>query len=185
MQLTAAVVGPAHGLRGEVYLDIRTDDPGRLDPGSVLDTDSPEVPQLTVEALRTHKGRVMATFAELVDRSGAEALRGTHLLVEAEPEEDAWYPHELVGLEARTPTGELLGAVVGLQPAPAQDLLLVEHAGRRVMVPFVVQIVPEVDVAAGTVTVDAPPGLFDEEEAVDAGDRDGQPAPRRDGGTGR
>lgn len=177
MQLTAAVVGAPHGLRGEVYLDIRTDDPDRLAPGCVLDTDSRDVPHLTVESLRAHRGRVMATFAEVTDRSAAEAVRGTLLLVEEEPEEDAWYPHELVGLEARTPGGDVLGEVVALQAGVAQDLLVVRHAGRRVMVPFVHAIVPVVDVGGGTVTIDAPRGLFDEEEAIDAGDRGGVTRP--------
>ncbi|MGO3796977.1 MAG: ribosome maturation factor RimM [Pauljensenia sp.] len=173
MQLTAAVVGAPHGLRGEVYLDVRTDDPERLASGRVLDTDSHDVPHLTVESLRAHRGRVMATFAEVTDRSGAEALRGTVLLVEEEAEEDAWYPHELVGLEARTPAGDILGEVVALQAGVAQDLLVVRHADRRVMVPFVHAIVPVVDVEGGSVTIDAPRGLFDETEAVDAGDRRG------------
>lgn len=177
MQLTAAVVGAPHGLRGEVYLDVRTDDPERLAPGCVLDTDSRDFPHLTVESLRGHRGRVMATFAEVGDRSGAEALRGTVLLVEEEPEEDAWYPHELVGLEARTPTGDVLGEVVALRSGTAQDLLVVRHEGRHVMVPFVHEIVPVVDVEDGSVTIDAPPGLFDEAEAIDAGDRAGAPRP--------
>lgn len=172
MQLTAAVVGPPHGLRGEVYLDIRTDDPDRIAPGSVLDTDSREFPHLTVESLRGHRGRTMVAFVEVLDRSQAESLRGTRLLVEEEPEEDAWYPHELVGLRASTPQGEPLGEVVELRAGAAQDLLVVRHQGRRVLVPFVRALVPVVDVEGGTVTIDAPPGLFDESEAVDAGDRD-------------
>ncbi|MDN5964007.1 MAG: ribosome maturation factor RimM [Actinomyces sp.] len=173
MRMTAAVVGAPHGLKGEVYVDIRTDDPERLSPGSVLDTDSPDTPHLTVEALRSHKGRVMATFAEVPDRSAAESLRGCRIVVEEEPEEDAWYAHELVGLQVLTPGGEILGEVVGLRPGAAQDLLLVRHTDRTVMVPFVTALVPTVDLEEGTVTVDAPPGLFDEADAVDAGDRGG------------
>lgn len=170
MRLTAAVVGHAHGLRGEVTLDVRTDDPGRLRPASVLDTDSAQFPRLTVAGVRRHQGHLLASFDEVASREDAESLRGARLLVEESAEEDAWYPHELEGLRALTPTGRDLGVVVGLQPGPAQDLLLVRHGGRTVMVPFVRELVPEVDTRSGTVTIDAPPGLFDPGEAVDAGD---------------
>lgn len=171
MEMTAAVVGPAHGLHGEVTLDVRTDDPARLAPGEVLTTDSTRFPSLTVEGVRPHKGRVLATFAEVLTREDAEALRGAALLVEERVEEDAWYPHELEGLRALTPGGEVLGTVTGLQPGAAQDLLLVDTGRRRVMVPFVEALVPDVDIEAGTVTIDAPPGLFDD-DTVDAGDRE-------------
>lgn len=170
MEMTAAVVGPAHGLHGEVTLDVRTDDPDRLAPGEVLTTDSRRFPTLTVLGLRPHKGRTLATFEEVATREDAEELRGAALLVEERAEDDAWYPHELRGLRALTPAGEVLGTVTGLQPGAAQDLLLVDTGGRTVMVPFVRALVPSVDVAAGSVTVDAPPGLFDD-DAVEAGDR--------------
>lgn len=170
MEMTAAVVGPAHGLRGEVTLDVRTDDPTRLTPGQVLSTDSQRFPTLTVETVRPHKGRTLATFEEVLTREDAEALRGATLLVEARDEDDAWYPHQLEGLLALSPTGERLGTVTGLQPGAAQDLLLVDTDRGTVMVPFVHALVPEVDVEGGTITVDAPPGLFDD-DSVDAGDR--------------
>lgn len=94
MQLTAAIVGPAHGLRGEVIVDVRSDDPEVLAPGSRLDV-AGERRYLTVRSVRTHKDRVLVSFEECVTREEAEALRGARLLVEAHPEEDAWYPHEI------------------------------------------------------------------------------------------
>lgn len=171
MELTAAIVGPAHGLRGEVYLDIRTDDPaGRFTSGATFPTDSKEFPKLTLETARTHKNRVLARFAEAPGRDEAERLRGTRLMVEAAPEDDAWYPHELEGLRAVTPTGTELGTVEGLQAGAAQDLLLVKSAadGRTVMVPFVEDLVPEVSPDRGEVVIDAPAGLFDDESAEEA-----------------
>ena len=96
-------------------------------------------------------------------REEAEALRGARLLVDAHPEEDAWYPHELKGLEARTPSDDVLGTVSGLTPGAAQDLLLVATDRGTVMVPFVTALVPTVDVEGGVVIIDAPPGLFDDE----------------------
>ena len=91
------------------------------------------------------------------------------LLVEEHEEEDAWYPHQLKGLKALTPKGEELGTVSGVRFGSAQDLLLVRTPEGTVMVPFVAQIVPEVDLESGVVTIDAPPGLFDD-DVVDTGE---------------
>ena len=170
MQLTAAIVGPAHGLRGEVTLDVRSDDPEVLAPGASLEI-AGRGAALTVRSVRVHKDRVLASFEECASREDAEALRGARLLVEEHEEEDAWYPHQLKGLAARTPGGEDLGTVTGLTPGAAQDLLLVKTPAGTVMVPFVTQLVPTVDVEGGVVIIDAPPGLFDDQAVSE---RDGK-----------
>ena len=170
MQLTAAIVGPAHGLRGEVILDVRSDDPEVLAPGVSLEI-AGRGAALTVRSVRVHKDRVLASFEECASREDAEALRGARLLVEEHEEEDAWYPHQLKGLAARTPGGEDLGTVTGLTPGAAQDLLLVKTPAGTVMVPFVTQLVPTVDVEGGVVIIDAPPGLFDDQAVSE---RDGK-----------
>ena len=169
MLLTVAVIGPARALKGEVRLDIRTDDPeGRLAPGAVLPTAPADAGPLTVTRLRFDGSRWFAVFAEAGDRTAAEALRGVRLLVETDDEDaedGAWYAHELIGLRAvrRLPDGsvETLGEVVDLERGVAQDRIVVRTgAGRNVAVPFVAALVPEVDVKAGTVTLDPPGGLF-------------------------
>ena len=170
MQLTAAIVGPAHGLRGEVILDVRSDDPEVLAPGASLEI-AGRGAALTVRSVRVHKDRVLASFEECASREDAEVLRGARLLVEEHEEEDAWYPHQLKGLAARTPGGEDLGTVTGLTPGAAQDLLLVKTPAGTVMVPFVTQLVPTVDVEGGVVIIDAPPGLFDDQAVSE---RDGE-----------
>ena len=170
MQLTAAIVGPAHGLRGEVILDVRSDDPEVLAPGASLEI-AGRGAALTVRSVRVHKDRVLASFEECASREDAEALRGARLLVEEHEEEDAWYPHQLKGLAARTPGGEDLGTITGLTPGAAQDLLLVKTPAGTVMVPFVTQLVPTVDVEGGVVIIDAPPGLFDDQAVSE---RDGK-----------
>ena len=113
MELLVAVVGPAHALRGEVALDLRTDSPQeRFFEGAQFDTASHGV--LTVESIRVHKGRMLVKFEEVQDRTGAEALRGVRLLIDADDvldEDDAWYPHELTGLKVRTVEGEPRGVV--------------------------------------------------------------------------
>mgnify|MGYP000211120227 FL=1 len=170
MQLTAAIVGPAHGLRGEVILDVRSDDPEVLAPGASLEI-AGRGAALTVRSVRVHKDRVLASFEECASREDAEVLRGARLLVEEHEEEDAWYPHQLKGLAARTPGGEDLGTVTGLTPGAAQDLLLVKTPAGTVMVPFVTQLMPTVDVEGGVVIIDAPPGLFDDQAVSE---RDGK-----------
>lgn len=167
MQLTVARVGRAHGLRGEVALDLRTDVPEeRLAVGSVLATEPADAGPLTVTAVRVHQERWLVSFAEVTDRTAAEALRGTELVVEvdASDEEDAWYPHELRGLRAELADGTVVGEVVALEHLPAHDALVVREdvAGERVrtLVPFVRAIVPTVDVAGGRVVLTPPGGLL-------------------------
>ncbi len=161
--LRVATIGPAHALRGEVRLTVHTDDvAGRLHPGATLETEPAAVGPLEVAAIRAHKGQYLASFAGHADRNAAEALRGVVLLAPPAEEEDAWYPAQLQGLTARSPQGESLGTVAGVQHAPAHDLLRVDVGGRQVLVPFVEQIVTDIDTDAGTVTIDAPGGLWDE-----------------------
>jgi len=169
MQLVVARIGRAHGLRGEVGLDLRTDNPEeRLAVGLTLATEPADVGPLTVTAARVHQGRWLVSFAEVTDRTAAEALRGVELVVEADAsdEEDAWYPHELAGLRAELEDGTVVGEVTGLEHLPAHDALVVrETGGERTLVPFVRAIVPEVDVDGGRVVLTPPGGLL----ARDAG----------------
>jgi len=171
--LTVAVIGPAHALKGEVRLEVRTDDPeGRLAPGSVLPAEPATGPaasgHLTVSRLRFDGSRWFAAFAEAPDRTAAEALRGVKLLVETdaeEPEDDAWYTHELVGMTAvrvlDDGSEQVLGEVTGMEPGVAQDRLVVRTPdGQEVAVPFVEELVPEVEPESGTVVIDPPGGLF-------------------------
>ncbi|RTE49487.1 ribosome maturation factor RimM [Actinobaculum sp. 352] len=178
MQLTVAVIGAAHGLKGEVRLDVRTDIPERrLAPGTMLETDPAEVGPLTVERTRQYKGATYATFVECHNRTAAEQIRGVKLTVETDEDEieedDAWYAHELVGLEVLDPEGYTLGEVIGLEPMPAQDLLVVrEPDGLIARVPMAREIVTEVDLDDGCVVVDAPPGLFSDDELIIVGAAD-------------
>lgn len=164
MQLTVATIGRAHGLKGEVALDLRTEAPEeRLAVGTVLATDPAAAGPLTVVRTRIQAGRWVVTFREVTDRTAAEGLRGVQLVVEApaSEEDDAWYPHELVGLRAELADGTVVGEVVGLEHLPAQDALLVhEPDGSRTLVPFVRAIVPVVDVAGGRVVLDPPAGML-------------------------
>ncbi len=169
MQVLAARIGKPHGLRGEVTVQTHTDDPeGRFVVGTRFATEAEPgsgVPRsLTLRSARLHRDIWLLGFEEVPDRTGAESLRGTRLLVEAsaDADDDGWYEDELTGLEAVDPAGTPLGTVAGLETGPAQDLLVLRLPdGRTALVPFVEAIVTHVDAAAGRVVVDAPPGLLD------------------------
>lgn len=167
-----ARIGKPHALRGEVTVQLHTDDPeSRLVPGVVLDTRAEPgsgVPrQLTLATTRVHRGIWLLGFEEIPDRTGAESLRGTRLVLagdQPDPAEDdeGWYEEDLVGLTAVDPTGAVLGEVVALELGAVQDRLRLRRPdGQEALVPFVEAIVPEVDPEAGRVVVDAPPGLLD------------------------
>ncbi|GAB3172574.1 16S rRNA processing protein RimM [Micromonospora palomenae] len=184
MLLIVGRIGKPHGIRGEVTVEVRTDEPeARFAPGSVLRTEpgatapanpapGPGVPfrvpaELTIEAARWHQGRMLVAFEGILDREVAEALRGTLLGVDsadvAPPEDpEEFHDHQLVGLAAVTPAGEHLGEVARIDHAPASDLLVLRRPeGRTALIPFVKAIVPEVDLAGGRVVVDPPAGLLD------------------------
>ncbi|HEX9032022.1 MAG TPA: ribosome maturation factor RimM [Streptosporangiaceae bacterium] len=174
MQLVVGRVGRPHGLRGEVTVEVRTDDPDqRFAAGSTLATDPAGRGPLTVAGSHWHSGRLLVRFAGCEDREAAEALRGTVLVIDADdlaplsdPEE--FYDHDLIGLRVRTVAGEQVGSVTDVLHH-GQDLLVIAgagpHSGAEILVPFVAAIVPEVDVAAGMVVIDPPPGLLDPEAA--------------------
>lgn len=156
-------VGKPHGVRGEVTVDVRTDEPElRFAPGAVLRTPSGT---LTVDSTRWHQGTLLVRFAELDDRTAAEAARNTLLHVDlpadATPDDpEEFYDHQLVGLRVEDLDGRGIGEVRDVQHGAAQDLLVVRTPdGRDALVPFVSALVPEVDLAAGRVVVADRPGL--------------------------
>jgi 16S rRNA processing protein RimM len=172
--LLLARIGKPHGIRGEVTVQVHTDDPqARFAPGLVYATqaaaDSGVPRELTIAASRLHRDVWLLRFEEIPDRTGAESLRDTRLMLDAEAaatededDQNAWYERDLVGLAAHDPAGRRLGEVTGLVLGSAQDLLRVRlEDGREGLVPFVERLVPVVDVAGGRVVIDAPPGLFD------------------------
>ncbi len=175
MQLVVGRVGRPHGLRGEVTVEVRTDDPDqRFMAGSSLATVPAARGPLTVAGSRWHSGRLLVRFAGYEDRDAAEELRDTILAIdsdELEPLEDPddFYDHDLIGLQVVTAVGDPVGAVSDVLHY-GQDMLVIEGTGTRsgaeILVPFVAAIVPEVDVAAGRLVIDPPPGLLDPDAAV-------------------
>jgi 16S rRNA processing protein RimM len=163
-------IGKPHGLRGEVTVEVRTDEPDRrFVVGRTLTAQPPPgsangLTSLEVVAVRWHQTTLLVRFAELVDRTAAEGARNTLLLAQIaadqSPEDpDEFYDHQLLGLRVVDLDGRHIGEVTGVLHG-AQDLLEIRASdGRPTLVPFVVALVPEVDVTAGRVVVADRPGL--------------------------
>ena len=170
VEVVVGRIGKPHGIRGEVTVELRTDEPERrFADGAVLSAAPPggsafAVSTLTVAAARWHRSTLLVTFAEITDRNAAETARGVVLGVavpadESPDDPEEYYDHQLVGLAAFDLDGERLGEVTGLVHG-AQDLLTIRTPeGRDALVPFVKALVPEVDLAARRVVIDDRPGL--------------------------
>ena len=162
----------AHGLKGAIKVELYTDEPERrFVPGAVFTLQVPTASKwhgktIELTELRWYNGHPVAFFVGVDDRTEAETLLKAILWVSQDArqlpeEEDAWYDHQLVGLSARR-DGVEVGTIARVDHLPAQDLLVVRTADGEVLVPFVSAIVPEVDLAAGTVTLTPPAGLVEE-----------------------
>ena len=194
MRLIVGRIGRPHGIRGEVIVGVRTDEPDlRFAVGAVLDVER-SVPgpagtrdgaagggqladgQLTVAAARWHSGQLLVAFAGITDRTAAGELTGSWLSVDSSqlPESsdpDEFRDHELIGLSVRTSAGDAVGVVADVLHH-GQDLLVVrqdadQDGGKagEYLVPFVKAIVPEIDVGSGILVIDPPPGLLDPAQA--------------------
>jgi len=188
MHLIVGRVLRPHGIRGELIVDMRTDDPSdRFFPGAkylVGTARGPGLPpepadpaapadrlvipaELEIESVRPHQGRLIVAFTGIADRNFAEEMRGLMLWfdvsdVEPPDDPDEFHDRQLVGLKAVTPDGEDLGEVTRVDHGPGADMLVLRRPDRSTAyVPFVAAIVPEVDLAGGRIIITAPDGLFD------------------------
>ena len=180
MRIVVGRVGRPHGIRGEVVIGVRTDEPDlRFAVGAAVDVSSSAdeadaVPdqRLTIASKRWHSGQLLVSFAGITDRTVASELTGSWLSVDSSQLPDTGDPdefrdHELIGLNVRTAGGEPVGVVTDVLHY-GQDLLVVrrqDEAGGEALIPFVKAIVPEVDIRAGVVVIDPPPGLLDHAQA--------------------
>ncbi|WP_406231537.1 ribosome maturation factor RimM [Nocardia sp. NBC_01009] len=174
MELVVGRVAKSHGVRGELVVEVRTDEPeARFAPGTTLRgrlARSKEVRDFTVESAREHSGRLLVHVAGVADRTAADALRGTLFFVDSAdlpPSEDPdeYYDHELEGLTVQLTDGTVVGKVTEVLHSAAGELLSVRAAedGREILIPFVNAIVPTVSLADGLVVIDPPEGLLDPE----------------------
>ena len=167
MQVTVGRIGRPHGIRGAVVVGVRTDEPElRFAKGSRLDTDPAGTGPLIVAASRWHSSELLVRFEGVDDRDAAAELRGTWLLVDSATlapldDPDEFRDGDLIGLAVRTVDGAAVGRVDDVLHS-GQDVLVIKSPdGRDIMVPFVLPLVPEVDVASGYLVIDPPEGLLD------------------------
>ncbi|WUS99503.1 ribosome maturation factor RimM [Streptomyces sp. NBC_00708] len=179
MQLVVARIGRAHGIKGEVTVEVRTDEPElRLAPGAVLATEPATAGPLTIETGRVHSGRLLLRFEGVKDRTAAEALRNTLLIADVDPAElpedpEEFYDHQLMDLDVVLADGTEIGRITEITHLPSQDLFIVERPdGSEVMIPFVEEIVAEIDLEEQRAVITPPPGLIDASEAVVASARE-------------
>ncbi|MGD9959835.1 ribosome maturation factor RimM [Nocardioides sp.] len=171
IEVVVGRIGKPHGLRGEVSIDVRTDEPDRrFAPGTVLRAEPPKgstnpLRSVTVQSVRWHSSRLLARFVEVPGRTEAEAARGLLLHADVDASEspadpDEFYDHQLIGLAAYDEEGVHLGEVTTLVHGGAQDLLTIRTSdGRDTLVPFVKALVPVVDLPGGRIVVADRPGL--------------------------
>lgn len=170
VEVVVGVVGRPHGVRGEVSVAVRTDEPERrFAVGARLRVDG-ESRALTIASSRAHSGRWLLRFAEAPDRGAVEALRGVTLVADVrsderpdEPEE--FYDRQLIGLRVLDASGADVGRVAAVLHLPVHEVLEIQTADGDRLVPFVAALVPEVDLDTGILRLADLPGLLREEES--------------------
>ncbi|MBP0437793.1 ribosome maturation factor RimM [Tianweitania sediminis] len=176
--INLAVVGAAHGIKGEVRVKTFTGDPLALGDYGPLRTQTGQ--ELVVAQVRPAKDVVIVRFKGVETRNDAEALNGTELLVLRdklpEPEEDEFYHVDLIGLRVETASGEPVGTIAAIHDFGAGEMLEVKRPGAKpALVPFTQAAVPTVDIKTGVVQVEPiAAGLVDDEDDGDAGRPDGE-----------
>lgn len=167
MLLVVGRIGRAHGLRGEVTIEVRTDNPEeRFAVGNVLTTEPSNLGPLTIETVRNHNGTYLLSFKGKLDRNQAELLRNATLLAQVDVEsshevEDSFHISEIVGLTVKNLEGISIGKVIDVMELPAQDTLVIELAnGKELLLPFVKKHVPEVNLDNNELVIDNYEGLL-------------------------
>ena len=160
MKLNVGRIGKAHGILGEATIEVRTDEAeDRFALGSVLMTDSHGL--LTVASARVHNGILLLGFEGIHDRNAIEALRNELLYAEVDIDapgidEDDYHVLQLIGCTAYLVDGDEFGTIKDVLNLPGQDVLAITTADGEVLIPFVHQLVPVVDIKARRMTVIPP-----------------------------
>jgi 16S rRNA processing protein RimM len=170
MDLVVGRVVRAHGVTGEVVVEVRTDDPDtRFAPGTTLRAKPSRggaERDYVVDSAREHSGRLLVRLDGVADRSAADSMRGTLFLVDSADlppieEPDEFYDHQLEGLQVVTTTGASVGSVAEVLHTAAGELLSVRTKDGEVLVPFVSAIVTAVSLTDQTIEIDPPDGLLE------------------------
>lgn len=166
-------IGAAHGIKGEVRIAAHTENPLDIGTYGPLETDRPGL-TITISKLRAQKNVVIANIKGVADRTAAEALNGVNLFVSRdrlpEPEdEDDFYHADLIGLEARLQSGQIIGQVSALPNFGAGDLIEIRdpNSGDTFLYPFTKAVVPTIRVAEGFLVIELPLDAPEGEEEPD------------------
>ena len=158
-------LGRPHGLNGELVLFPDTDNPQRFVAGARLTAATQPPRQLTVVDVRPHREAMLVSFAGVATITAAEDLANVELTIDEDQlrplEAGEYWPEDLVGLEAHTDDGRVVGRVVDVIVGGAQDRLVIERGEDRFEVPFVEPLVPDVDLNSGLVVIAPLPGLLE------------------------
>ncbi len=178
MLLVVGRIGRAHGVLGEATIEVRTDVPDeRFYIGAKLVTEPESVGPLTITAARDHNGILLLKFAEANSRNEIEKFRDTLLKAEVDMSqenlhEDEFHVQQLIGLKVQTDEGVHVGTLTDVLNLPGQDLLAVETENGEILIPFVYEIVPEIDLEKSLITIVPPPGLLNSADAIIAGNNE-------------
>lgn len=165
-------MGKAHGVHGSILAEIMTDFPDRLRPGVEIGLGDSETPQrmLSIHDVRYHRGKWLLDLVGIRDREEVEELRGLFLFLPEQALEDLpegyYYEHHLVGLECRSPKGEVLGKVRALDTDGGQTRILVRRENREYLVPWVPELISQVDLEGAFIIIRNIPGLLDDEAVI-------------------
>lgn len=176
-RICVAQIGAAHGLKGEVRLWSYTEEPAAVARYGALTTEDGSR-QIEIVQLRAEKDYFIAKLRGIEDRNAAEALRNARLYVARErlpaPDDaDTFYHADLIGLAAVDPDGKALGDVIAIHNYGAGDIVEIRLAdGSTQMFPFHEAVVPQIDIAAGRMTI-VPPEEIEAEDAIAASSRPG------------
>ena len=170
MELTVGRVAKAHGVTGELVVEVRTDDPElRFAPGAILRARASDHRErnYVVAAVRPHGNRLLLRLEGVADRDAADALRGSLFVIDSDDlppidDPDTYYDHQLEGLLVRTTAGRDIGTVTEVLHTAGGELLAVNRAETgELLVPFVSAIVTSVSLDSGIVEIDPPEGLLE------------------------
>ena len=173
MLLVVGRIGRAHGVLGEATIEIRTDLPDeRFVVGTSLETDPKERGPLTIESARDHNGILLLKFREVNDRTAIEKVRDTLLLANVDMadealHEDEFHVQQLIGCAIVLESGETIGELTDILNLPGQDVLAIKGKTGEILIPFIEEFVPTVDIENRRITVVPPPGLLELHEAID------------------
>lgn len=170
--LVVGQMGKAHGVHGSILAEIMTDFPERIQPGVEVGLGESQSPErnICIHDVRYHRGRWLLDLVGIRSREEVEELRGLYLFLPEQALEDLpegyYYEHHLVGLECRSPEGDVLGEVRALDTEGGQTRILVRRDTREFLVPWVPELIPHVDLEESYLVIRHIPGLLDDEAVI-------------------